>query len=75
MYKITVVITGEVGWKYDKKEHEYIFKESAFKTFYRTVDLPEEVDVNAVTANLNEGVLEICLPKKTPKQKRKINLK
>ncbi len=70
-----VVISGEVGWKYDKKEHEYLCKERACKTFYRTVDLPEEVDVNGVTANLNDGVLEICLPKKTPKQKRKIKPK
>ena len=65
----SVVITGEEGWKYDKKEQEYLCKERACKTFYRTVDLPEEVDVNAVTANLNDGVLEICLPKKTPKSK------
>jgi HSP20 family molecular chaperone IbpA len=70
-----VIISGEAGWKYDKKEHEYICKERACKSFYRTVDLPEDIDVNAVTANLNEGVLEICLPKKTPKQKRKIKPK
>ena len=70
-----VVITGEVGWKYDKKEHEYLCKERACKSFYRTVDLPEEIDVNGVTANLTEGVLEICLPKKTPKQKRKVKVK
>ncbi len=70
-----VVITGEVGWKYDKKEHEYLCKERACKSFYRTVDLPEEVDVNGVTANLTDGVLEICLPKKIPKQKRKVKVK
>jgi HSP20 family protein len=67
-----VAITGEAGWKYDKKEHEYICKERACKTFYRTVDLPEEIKVDEVTANLTEGVLEITLPKKTPKQKRKV---
>jgi HSP20 family protein len=69
-----VIITGEVGWKYDKKEHEYLCKERACKTFYRTVDLPEEIDVDKVTANLTEGVLEITLPKKTPKQKRKVKV-
>ena len=67
-----VVITGDVGWKYDKKEHEYICKERACKTFYRTVDLPQEIDITAVTANLKDGVLEVCLPKTTPKQKRKV---
>ena len=71
----SVTVTGEVGWKYDKKEKDYICKERECKTFYRTVDLPEEVKVDQVTANLNEGLLEIMLPKKTPKQKRKIVLK
>jgi len=69
-----VVITGEAGWKYDKKEHEYLCKERACKTFYRTVDLPEEIKVDEVTANLTEGVLEISLPKKIPKQKRKVKV-
>jgi HSP20 family protein len=69
-----VAITGEVGWKYDKKEHEYICKERACKTFYRVVDLPEDIKVDEVSANLSEGVLEITLPKKTPKQKRKVKV-
>jgi HSP20 family protein len=69
-----VAITGEVGWKYDRKEHEYLCKERACKTFYRTVDLPEEIKVDEVTANLTEGLLEITLPKKTPKQKRKVKV-
>ena len=71
---ISVVISGEAGWKYDKKEHEYICKERACKTFYRTVDLPEEIKVDDVTANLTEGVLQITLPKKMPKQKRKVKV-
>ena len=70
----SVIITGTVGWKYDKKEHEYLCKERACKTFFRTVDLPEEINVDEVTANLTEGVLEITLPKKMPKQKRKVNV-
>jgi HSP20 family protein len=69
-----VVITGEVGWKYDKKERDYICKERACKTFYREVDLPEEINVDKVTANLTEGVLEITLPKKIPKPKRKVKV-
>lgn len=70
-----VAITGEAGWKYDRKEHEYLCKERACKSFYRTVDLPEEIKVDEVTANLTEGVLEITLPKKMPKQKRQVKVK
>lgn len=70
----SVVVTGAVGWKYDKKEHEYLCKERACKTFYRVVDLPEEIKSDEVTADLTEGVLQITLPKKNPKQKRKVKV-
>ncbi len=70
-----IAITGNAGWTYDKRGKLYICKERACKTFYRELDLPETIKVDDVTANLNEGVLEIILPKKAPKQKRKIALK
>ena len=70
----SVIIVGTVGWKYDRKEHEYLCKERACKTFYRTVELPEAIKVDEVTASIVEGVLEISLPKKTPKQKRKVEV-
>jgi HSP20 family protein len=71
----SVEITGKVGWKYDKKEQAYICKERACESFYRMVELPEEIKVGEVSANLSEGVLEITLPKKAPKQKRKVSIK
>jgi len=71
----SIAITGTAGWKYDKKGQLYICKERACKTFYRRVELPEEIKVDDVAANLSEGVLEITLPKKAPKQKRKVALK
>jgi HSP20 family protein len=71
----SVEITGTAGWKYDKKEQAYICKERACESFYRMVNLPEEIKVDDVTANLSDGVLEIALPKKAPKQKRKVAIK
>jgi HSP20 family protein len=68
-------ITGKVGWKYDEKTEEYICKERACKWFYRLVELLEEIKVDDVTANLADGILEISLPKKAPKQKRKVAIK
>lgn len=70
----SVEITGRVGWKYDRKAKGYVCKERACESFNRTVQLPEEVNTDAVTANLADGVLEIVLPKKKPKKTRKINL-
>jgi HSP20 family protein len=71
----SVEITGTAGWKYDRKEQAYICKERACSSFYRSVDLPEEIKVDEVTADLSEGVLEITLPKKAPKKKRKVTIK
>jgi HSP20 family protein len=70
----SVEITGRVGWKYDKKAKGYICKERDCESFYRIVQLPEEIKTDAVKANLSEGVLEILLPKKSPKKARKITL-
>jgi HSP20 family protein len=70
-----VEITGMAGWKYDEKGQLYICKERACKTFYRRIELPEEIKIDEIKADLSEGVLEITLPKKTPKPKRKIALK
>lgn len=70
-----VEITGRVGWKYDEKAKGYVCKERACESFNRVVQLPEEVKTDKVTANLEDGVLEIVLPKKSPKKSRKITLK
>ncbi len=71
----SVVISGRVGWKYDKKAQAYICKERACESFYREVQMPEEIKADEVTANLSEGVLELTLPKKAPKAKRKVTIK
>ncbi len=71
----SVTISGTAGWTYDKKGNLYICKERACKTFHREIDLPEQIKVDEVTANLSEGVLEITLPKKVIKHKRKVTLK
>jgi HSP20 family molecular chaperone IbpA len=70
----SVEITGRVGWKYDKKARGYICKERACESFYRIVQLPEEIKTDDVKANLTNGVLEIELPKKAPKKGRKVSV-
>jgi HSP20 family protein len=70
-----IAITGTAGWKYDEKGQLYICKERACKTFYRRFELPEKIKVEEVNANLSDGVLEITLPKKIIKEKRKVTVK
>jgi HSP20 family protein len=59
----------------DEKEKDYVRKERMSESFYRTVALPEEVKYEEVSADLKDGVLEIVLPKKSPKEKRKVKIK
>ena len=70
----SVEITGRVGWKYDKKAKGYICKERACESFYRILQLPEEIKTDDVKANLADGILEIVLPKKAPKKGRKVSI-
>jgi HSP20 family protein len=71
----SVEIEGSVGWKYDDKTKNYICRERECESFYRTVGLPEAIRVDVVEANLKDGVLELVMPKKTPKQKKKVPVK
>ena len=70
-----VEIKATMGWKYDDKTKRYICKERACEPFYRMVELPEEVKADAAQANMKDGVIEVVLPKKTPKQKKKVLIK
>jgi HSP20 family molecular chaperone IbpA len=38
------------------------------------VNLPEEIDADKVSAKLKDGILEIVLLKKAPKEKKKISV-
>ena len=74
----SIEISGMAGWKYDEKNENYLCKERACKSFYRFVDLPEEIKVDDVNANLSDGILEVTLPKKAPKpqkQRKKVQVK
>lgn len=71
----SVAVTGRVGWKYDKKAQAYICKERACESFYREVQLPQEIKADDVTACLSDGVLELTLPKKAPKKRRKVAIR
>jgi HSP20 family protein len=75
VYDDAVEISGTVGWKYDKKGERYVCKERACEEFYRVIPLPEEIKVEDANAELKDGVLEINLPKKTPKQSKKVSVK
>ena len=43
--------------------------------YYRCMDMPEEVDTDTIEAKMENGVLEIVLPKREPHKKEKKRVK
>ena len=64
--------------KKEKKEDtdkSYHRVESSYGSFKRVITLPASVDVDKVTAEGKNGILEITLPKKEESKAKKINVK
>ena len=68
----SVVIHAKKTVEEEEKKRNYVRRERAAQTFYRRVPLPEDVRSDDAKANLTNGILEITLPKKEPKETRKL---
>lgn len=64
--------------KEDEKNGRYLRREFSYSRFQQTMILPEDVDKEKISATVNNGVLDIELPKlvkeELPKQKRVIEI-
>ena len=58
----------------EEKEKNYVRRERMAQKFYRRIDLPEKIKTDEAKASLNDGVLEIVLPKKEPKETKKLKI-
>ena len=56
-------ISGERNFKEEVKEEDYYKVETSFGKFTRSFDLPENVDIENIEANCENGVLEVLIPK------------
>ena len=82
--KYSVEISGKHSEKTEEKTEEekgkrYLYTERLYRSFYRNVTLPEEIVPSKVAAKVENGVLKVDLPKKTPTkgegEATKINVK
>lgn len=64
--------------KEDEKNGRYLRREFSYSKFQQTMILPEDVDKEKISATVNNGVLDIELPKlvkeELPKRKRVIEI-
>ena len=53
----------------EQKERRYLRHEFSYTTFQQALIVPDNVDKKGITASMQDGVLTVTLPKKTPEQK------
>lgn len=72
-----VTISGERNTKEEVKKEDYYKVESSYGKFERRFTLPENVDVENIHAESQDGVLEVVIPKleKVEKKPKKIEIK
>ena len=70
----SVMIHAKKSVAEEEKQKNYVRKERMAQTFYRRMDLPEKVKSDDAKASLNNGILEIILPKKEPKESKKVTV-
>jgi len=59
----TLLVSGERKVRDEVKEDDYYKVESSFGTFSRSFSLPNEIDIENIHAESENGVLEVIIPK------------
>lgn len=68
----SVAIRARRSQAEEEQTKNYVRHERAYQTYSRRISLPEQVRPDDAKANLTNGLLEINLPKKTPKETKKL---
>ncbi len=71
----TLSIKGEIEEENkDFEEGKYHIRERSFGSFYRSISMPGVIEADAISADSENGILTIRLPKKPETQPKKINV-
>ncbi len=69
-----VTINATRSKEENEEKKNFVRRERAAQTYYRRIPLPEAVRSDEANAKLNDGILEVTLPKKTPKETKKLTV-
>lgn len=64
--KNSVEISAEQSEKVEEKKKNYVYNERSYRSFHRRIPVPEEILPSKINAKMNNGILQIELPKKSP---------
>ncbi|HTI66319.1 MAG TPA: Hsp20/alpha crystallin family protein [Caulobacteraceae bacterium] len=68
-------IRGEKKSEREEKDRNYRLVERSFGAFSRAIELPADIDPNAIKAVMAKGVLKISIPKPEAKNATRIKVK
>lgn len=75
LHQGVLTIRGERQPDEETQADEWLCCERAYGNFYRAVQLPAEVDGSKISAEYQNGVLTLTLPKQEKRQPHKIQVK
>jgi HSP20 family protein len=68
----SIEISGEQSEEAEDTGRNYIYNERSYKSFYRTIPIPEEIIPSRIMAKMSNGVLQIDIPKPQAVQREKV---
>jgi HSP20 family protein len=70
-----LTIKGEKKAEKEEKDKNYHMVERSYGSFYRALNLPAGVNIDAIKATLANGVLKVTVPKPAAAQAKKVEVK
>ena len=69
-----LTVSGERKAQHEEKSEGYYRVERAFGRFSRSLTIPDGVDAEAISADFNDGVLEVRIPKPAERKPQRITI-
>ncbi|MGD1837479.1 MAG: Hsp20/alpha crystallin family protein [Nitrososphaeraceae archaeon] len=66
----SIELSGEQSEKTEEKDENYVYNERSYRSIHRTIPFDEEIKPNDIDASMKNGILNILVPKKVPKDKK-----
>ena len=70
-----LTVSGEKKAEKEERDKNYRLFERSYGSFSRSLQLPDGIDADAITASISNGVLKVTVPKPAPGEAKKVTIK
>ena len=70
-----LTVSGEKKAEKEEKDKSYRLFERSYGSFSRSLELPDGIDADAITASISNGLLKVTVPKPAPAEAKKVTIK